>query len=151
MHVLRAEKGFIIVGQETDGSVTPDDLNMGWCVGRTKPFSWIGWRGMNREDCLKENRKQLVGLKPVNTRAVLPEGAQLVFDPKQAIPMSMVGHVTSSYFSTSMGYSFALALVKGGLKRMGEKVFAPLADGTVIEAEIVSSVFFDPKGEQQNV
>ena len=151
MHVLRAEKGFIIVGQETDGSVTPDDLNMGWCVGRTKPFSWIGWRGMNREDCLKENRKQLVGLKPVNTRAVLPEGAQLVFDPKQAIPMSMVGHVTSSYFSTSMGYSFALALVKGGLKRMGEKVFAPLADGTVIEAEIVSSVFFDPKGERQNV
>ena len=151
MHVLRAEKGFIIVGQETDGSVTPDDLNMGWCVGRTKPFSWIGWRGMNREDCVKENRKQLVGLKPVNTSAVLPEGAQLVFDAKQAIPMSMVGHVTSSYYSTSMGYSFALALVKGGLKRMGEKVFAPLADGTLIEAEIVSSVFFDPKGEQQNV
>ncbi|KFX70487.1 sarcosine oxidase subunit alpha [Pseudomonas taeanensis MS-3] len=151
MHVLRAEKGFIIVGQETDGSVTPDDLNMGWCVGRTKPFSWIGWRGMNREDCVKENRKQLVGLKPVNTSAVLPEGAQLVFDAKQAIPMSMVGHVTSSYYSTSMGFSFALALVKGGLKRMGEKVFAPLADGTVIEAEIVSSVFFDPKGEQQNV
>ncbi|MCG4455276.1 sarcosine oxidase subunit alpha [Pseudomonas sp. MMS21-TM103] len=151
MHVLRAEKGFIIVGQETDGSVTPDDLNMGWCVGRTKPFSWIGWRGMNREDCVKENRKQLVGLKPVKTSAVLPEGAQLVFDAKQAIPMSMVGHVTSSYYSTSMGYSFALALVKGGLKRMGEKVFAPLADGTMIEAEIVSSVFFDPKGEQQNV
>ncbi|WP_079202631.1 sarcosine oxidase subunit alpha [Pseudomonas sp. CC6-YY-74] len=151
MHVLRAEKGFIIVGQETDGSVTPDDLNMGWCVGRTKPFSWIGWRGMNREDCTKADRKQLVGLKPVNTSAVLPEGAQLVFDAKQAIPMSMVGHVTSSYYSTSMGYSFALALVKGGLKRMGEKVFAPLADGSLIEAEIVPSVFFDPKGEQQNV
>jgi sarcosine oxidase subunit alpha len=151
MHVLRAEKGFIIVGQDTDGSVTPDDLNMGWCVGRSKPFSWIGWRGMNREDCLKENRKQLVGLKPVNTSAVLPEGAQLVFDAKQAIPMAMVGHVTSSYYSTCMGYSFALAMVKGGLKRMGEKVFAPLADGTIIEAEIVSSVFFDPKGEQQNV
>jgi len=151
MHVLRAEKGFIIVGQETDGSVTPDDLNMGWCVGRTKPFSWIGWRGMNREDCVKENRKQLVGLKPVDSTSVLPEGAQLVFDAKQAIPMSMVGHVTSSYYSTSMGFSFALALVKGGLTRMGEKVFAPLADGTLIEAEIVSSVFFDPKGEQQKV
>ncbi|WP_137889048.1 sarcosine oxidase subunit alpha [Pseudomonas sp. 2FE] len=151
MHVLRAEKGFIIVGQDTDGSVTPDDLNMGWCVGRTKPFSWIGWRGMNREDCVKDNRKQLVGLKPVDTNAVLPEGAQLVFDSKQQIPMTMVGHVTSSYYSTSMGYSFALALVKGGLKRMGEKVFAPLADGRMIEAEIVSSVFFDPKGDQQNV
>jgi sarcosine oxidase subunit alpha len=151
MHVLRAEKGFIIVGQETDGSVTPDDLNMGWCVGRTKPFSWIGWRGMNRQDCVRENRKQLVGLKPVNPDKVLPEGAQLVFDPKQPVPMSMVGHVTSSYFSTSMGYSFALALVKGGLKRMGERVFAPLANGTLIEAEIVSSVFLDPKGDRQNI
>ncbi|AOZ12615.1 sarcosine oxidase subunit alpha family protein [Pseudomonas lundensis] len=151
MHVLRAEKGFIIVGQDTDGSMTPDDLNMGWCVGRNKPFSWIGWRGMNREDCVREARKQLVGLKPVNPTQWLPEGAQLVFDPKQAIPMSMVGHVTSSYTCGSLGYSFAMGVVKDGLKRMGERVFAPLADGSVIEAEIVSSVFFDPKGERQNI
>jgi sarcosine oxidase subunit alpha len=82
---------------------------------------------------------------------VLPEGAQLVFDSQQAIPMAMVGHVTSSYYSASLGYSFALALVKGGLQRMGEKVFAPLVDGRVIEAEIVSSVFIDPKGERQNI
>lgn len=151
MHVLRAEKGFIIVGQDTDGSVTPDDLGMGWCVGRNKPFSWIGWRGMNREDCLREDRKQLVGLKPLDPNKVLPEGAQLVFDPKQSIPMTMVGHVTSSYMSASLGYPFALAMVKGGLKRMGERVFAPLADGSVIEAEICSSVFYDPKGDRQNV
>ncbi|WP_165665431.1 sarcosine oxidase subunit alpha [Metapseudomonas otitidis] len=151
MHVLRAEKGFIIVGQDTDGSVTPDDLGMGWCVGRNKPFSWIGWRGMNREDCLREDRKQLVGLKPLDPNKILPEGAQLVFDPKQAIPMTMVGHVTSSYMSASLGYPFALAMVKGGLKRMGERVFAPLADGSVIEAEICSSVFYDPKGDRQNV
>ncbi|MEE1894822.1 sarcosine oxidase subunit alpha [Pseudomonas otitidis] len=151
MHVLRAEKGFIIVGQDTDGSVTPDDLGMGWCVGRNKPFSWIGWRGMNREDCLREDRKQLVGLKPLDPNKVLPEGAQLVFDPKQSIPMTMVGHVTSSYMSASLGHAFALAVVKGGLKRMGERVFAPLADGSVIEAEICSSVFYDPKGDRQNV
>ncbi|WP_277052739.1 sarcosine oxidase subunit alpha [Zestomonas thermotolerans] len=151
MHVLRAEKGFIIVGQDTDGSVTPDDLNMGWCVGRNKPFSWIGRRGMNRADCLREDRKQLVGLKPVNPNQVLPEGTQLVFDPRQSIPMQMVGHVTSSYRSAALGCSIALALVKGGLKRMGERVFAPLADGSVIEAEICSSVFYDPKGERQNV
>jgi sarcosine oxidase subunit alpha len=151
MHVLRAEKGFIIVGQDTDGSVTPDDLNMGWCVGRTKPFSWIGWRGMNREDSLREDRKQLVGLKPIDPNQVLPEGAQLVFDPKQTIPMQMVGHVTSSYMSAALGYSFAMGVVKGGLKRTGERVFAPLADGSLIEAEIVSSVFYDPKGDRQNV
>ena len=151
MHVLRAEKGFIIVGQDTDGSMNPDDLNMSWCVGRNKPFSWIGLRGMNREDCVRENRKQLVGLKPIDPTKWLPEGAQLVFDPKQAIPMDMVGHVTSSYAANSLGYSFAMGVVKGGLKRMGERVYSPQADGSVIEAEIVSSVFFDPKGERQNV
>ena len=151
MHVLRAEKGFIIVGQDTDASVTPDDLNMGWAVGRSKPFSWIGWRGMNRADCLREDRKQLVGLRPSNPQEVLPEGAQLVFDTQQAIPMKMVGHVTSSYMSASLGHGFALAVVKGGLKRMGQKVYAPLADGRFIEAEICSSVFYDPKGERQNV
>ncbi|TBU71340.1 sarcosine oxidase subunit alpha [Phytopseudomonas daroniae] len=151
MHVLRAEKGFIIVGQDTDSTVTPDDLNMGWCVGRTKPFSWIGWRGMNREDTLKEDRKQLVGLKPVNLNDVLPEGTQLVFDPNQPKPMKMAGHVTSSYMSATLGHGIALALVKGGIKRMGQKVFAPTRDGRLIEAEIVSSVFYDPKGERQNV
>ena len=151
MHVLRAEKGFIIVGQDTDGSMTPDDLNMGWCVGRTKPFSWIGWRGMNREDCVRDQRKQLVGLKPINPTQWLPEGAQLVFDAKQSIPMTMVGHVTSSYAHNSLGYSFAMGVVKGGLKRIGERVFSPQVDGSVIEAEIVSSVFFDPKGDRQNI
>jgi sarcosine oxidase subunit alpha len=151
MHVLRAEKGFIIVGQDTDGSLTPDDLGMGWCVGRTKPYSWIGWRGMNREDCVRENRKQLVGLKPLDPNKVLPEGAQLVFDPKQAIPMDMVGHVTSSYASAALNHSIAMALVKGGLKRIGERVFAPLVDGSLVEAEIVSPVFYDPKGDRQNV
>lgn len=151
MHVLRAEKGFIIVGQDTDGSVTPDDLNMSWCVGRNKPFSWIGLRGMSRADSLREDRKQLVGLKPIDPNKVLPEGAQLVNNPNQPIPMDMVGHVSSSYYSAAMGYSFAMGLVKGGLKRMGERVFAPLADGSVIEAEIVSSVFYDPQGERQNV
>src|SRR5690606_35971564 len=151
MHVLRAEKGFIIVGQDTDGSVTPHDLNMSWCVGKTKTFSWIGKRGMERADCLRDERKQLVGLKPLDGNAVLPEGAQLVLDPKQPIPMQMVGHVSSSYMSPVMGHSIAMALVKDGLKRMGERVYAPLADGRVIEAEICSSVFYDPKGERQHV
>lgn len=151
MHVLRAEKGFIIVGQETDSTVTPDDLNMGWCVGRTKPFSWIGWRGMNREDARREGRKQLVGLRTVDPNQVLPEGTQLVFDPKQPKPMQMAGHVTSSYQSASLGHSVALALVKGGLSKLGQRVYAPCRDGRLIEAEIVSSVFYDPKGDRQNI
>ncbi|MBS9404765.1 sarcosine oxidase subunit alpha family protein [Halomonas sp. TRM85114] len=151
MHVLRAEKGFIIVGQDTDGSVTPEDLGMQWCVGYDKPFPWIGKRALTRSDTRRENRKQLVGLKPKDPAVVLQEGAQIVFDPKAPIPMPMVGHVTSSYYSPILEAGFALAVVKGGQKRMGETVYLPMADGTTHEAEIVGPIFVDPKGERQNV
>nr|WP_067285695.1 sarcosine oxidase subunit alpha [Marinobacterium profundum] len=151
MHVLRAEKGFIIAGQDTDGSVTPIDLGMSWCVSNAKPFSYIGKRGMAREDCVRTDRKHLVGLKTREPKTVIPEGAQAVNDPKQPIPMTMLGHVTSSYYSANLGHSVAMGFVRNGHNRMGETVFYPLADGRVIEAEICNPVFLDPKGERQNV
>ncbi len=151
MHVLRAEKGFIIAGQDTDGSVHPFDLGMGWAVSNKKPFSYIGKRGMNREDCLRPNRKQLVGLKTRDPKKVIPEGSQAVADPNQPIPMTMLGHVTSSYYSAVLGHSIAMGMVRGGLDKMGESVYYPQPDGSVIEAEICSPIFLDPKGERQNV
>jgi len=151
MHVLRAEKGLIIAGQDTDGSVTPEDLGMQWAVGYDKPFAWIGKRALLRPDTRRVDRKQLVGLKPRDPKVVLEEGAQIVFDPDHAIPMPMVGHVTSSYYSAILGHGIALAVVKGGHNRMGETVYLPMVDGQVHEAEIVSNVFYDPKGERQHV
>ncbi len=151
MHVLRAEKGLIIAGQDTDGSVTPEDLGMQWAVGYDKPFQWIGLRALSRPDTARKDRKQLVGLKPKDPKVVLEEGAQIVFDPNHAIPMPMVGHVTSSYYSAILDHGIALAVVKGGHERMGQSVYLPMADGQVHEAEIVSNVFYDPKGERQHV
>ncbi|MCP4075298.1 MAG: sarcosine oxidase subunit alpha [Gammaproteobacteria bacterium] len=149
MHVLRAEKGYVIVGQDTDGSVTPVDLGMDWVVSKVKDF--IGRRSLYREDCVREGRKQLVGLLTLNGSDVLPEGGQIVEDPNASIPIPMIGHVTSSYYSANLGYSIAMALVKGGLSRMGETVHIPLADGKVIAAKISSSIFYDADGEKQNV
>ncbi|MBT6693684.1 MAG: sarcosine oxidase subunit alpha family protein [Porticoccaceae bacterium] len=151
MHVLRAEKGFIIVGQDTDGSMTPADMNMNWVVGKNKVFSFIGKRSLERSDSIRENRKQLVGLKTLEPNAVLAEGAQIVNDPNQPIPMAMQGHVTSSYYSASLGHSIALAVVKGGLNRMGDVVYCPAADGSATAAKIVSSIFYDPTGDRQHV
>jgi sarcosine oxidase subunit alpha len=111
----------------------------------------IGQRGLSREDCQRENRKQLVGLKTLDPKTVLPEGAQIVNEPNQPLPMAMQGHVTSSYHSANLGHSIALAVVKDGHNRLGEVVHCPLADGRTTSAEIVSSVFYDPKGERQNV
>ncbi len=147
MHILRAEKGFVIVGQDTDGSVTPDDLGMGWAVAKQKRFSALGKRGMAREDCQRTGRKQLVGLLPLNPEEVLQEGAQLVADPAQS---AMAGHVTSSYYSATLGRSFALALVQDGRKRVGETIYSPGVKA-VSAAKICAPVFYDPEGERQNI
>jgi sarcosine oxidase subunit alpha len=115
MHVLRAEKGFIIVGQETDGSITPIDLDMDWIVSKKK-YDFVGKRALYRSDTIKEDRKQLVGILTKDPLEVLEEGVQLV-ELETSLPMSMVGHVTSSYYSPNLGRSFALAVVKGGLAK----------------------------------
>jgi sarcosine oxidase subunit alpha len=145
MHVLRAEKGYVIVGQDTDGSVTPSDLGMDWIVSKTKDF--IGKRSLVRSDMLRENRKQLVGLLTDQPETVLPEGTQLVNEPSTDYPVPMTGHVTSSYYSSILGHSIALALVKGGLSRLGGSVYAPTLDGQLIKATITSPVFYDPENK----
>ena len=147
MHVLRAEKGFIIVGQETDGSVTPLDLGMDWIVSKKKDF--VGKRSLSRPDMLKPDRKQLVGLLTEDPAEALPEGAQLVETvlAKQP-PMAMVGHVSSSYHSPNLERSIALAMIKGGRGKTGQRVFAPLEGGKTVACTITGPVFLDPEGER---
>jgi sarcosine oxidase subunit alpha len=146
MHVLRAEKGFIIVGQETDGSITPQDLGMSWIVSKQKP-DFIGKRSYARPDTARGDRKHLVGLLTENPSEVLPEGGQVVADLKDKPPMVMIGHVTSSYFSPNVGRSIAMALVKNGRNRMGDTISVPLTDRTV-RAKVVEPKFYDPEGKR---
>ncbi|WP_370047896.1 sarcosine oxidase subunit alpha [Salipiger sp.] len=148
MHVLRAEKGYIIVGQDTDGTVTPYDAGMGWAVGKKKP-DFVGKRGLARPDLVAEGRKQLVGLL-TEDNSKLEEGAQIVFDPNQPVPMKMVGHVTSSYDVGTSGRPIALALVEGGQSRMGETVHIPMPDRT-IAAKITSTIFVDPENARLKI
>ena len=154
MHVLRAEKGFIIVGQDTDGSVTPIALGMGWALGMKKPFSFLGKRSLARSDTARSDRKQLVGLLPLDPNAVLAEGAQIVASPDAAPtaggPAAMLGHVTSSYHSAFLGRSIAMALVQGGAQRLDQVLYA-WAGGKVTPVKVSTSVFVDAKGERQNV
>ncbi|MFZ1681077.1 MAG: glycine cleavage T C-terminal barrel domain-containing protein, partial [Rhizobiaceae bacterium] len=148
MHVLRAEKGYIIVGQDTDGTVTPDDAGLAWAVGKNKT-DFVGIRGLKRPDLVKPGRKQLVGLLADDPKTVLEEGAQIVADPNQAIPMRMIGHVTSSYWSPNCGRSIAMALIENGRERVGERLHLPMPGG-VVTATVTKPVFFDEKGERLN-
>ncbi|MEQ9328806.1 MAG: sarcosine oxidase subunit alpha family protein [Rhodospirillales bacterium] len=149
MHVLRAERGFIIVGQETDGTVTPYDLGMDWIVSKQKP-DFIGKRSYSREDTARTDRKQLVGLLTLDDpKEVLPEGAQVTEVARGTPPVPMLGHVTSSYYSANLGHSIAMALIKNGRARIGEELFAP-QETKAIRVKVVEPVFFDAKGERTN-
>ncbi len=151
MHVLRAEKGYPIVGQDTDGTVTPQDAGMEWIVSKAKEF--IGKRSYARADGQREDRKHLVSVLPVNGSIRLPEGTQLV---EQGIstspaygPVPMQGFVTSSYHSAALGRSFGLALIKNGRNRIGETLVAVAGD-QLVDVVVAETVLFDPEGTRKD-
>ncbi|MFE4623164.1 sarcosine oxidase subunit alpha family protein [Streptomyces mirabilis] len=149
MHVLRAEKGYPIIGQDTDGTVTPQDLGMNWVVSKKKP-DFIGKRSYARADSVRPDRKHLVGLLPEDSGTFLPEGTHLVADSElPAPPVPMLGHVTSSYRSAALGRTFALALIKGGRDRIGERLYAPVGD-RLVPVIVASPVLYDPEGARRD-
>ncbi len=140
MHVLRAEKGYIIVGQETDGTVIPADLGLDWTIGKAKQ-DFVGKRSLTRPDMLREYRKQLVGLVASEQ---LEEGAQLVEHPSGG---PMLGHVTSAYWSETLHRPIALALLSAGRARTGHALYVPMGDRT-IAVRVVDPVFYDKPGKR---
>ncbi|MCF6273986.1 MAG: sarcosine oxidase subunit alpha family protein [Rhodobacteraceae bacterium] len=143
LHVMRAEKGFVVVGDESDGTVTPHDLNMSWAVSKKKD-DFIGKRGMQRSFLTGQNRKQLVGLRTLSDTEKLPESAHAVENGKA------IGHVTSTYFSPTLGHPIAMALINGGQGRLGD-VLDFSAGGAIRKARIVDPVFYDKEGARQDV
>lgn len=146
MHVLRAEKGYIIVGQDTDGTVTPMDAGLSWAIGKKKP-DFIGKRSLERPDMLAENRKQLVGLLTEDPKVVLEEGAQVVEHGDISMPAKMIGHVTSSYWSAALNRSIAMAAIEAGFGRVGRTVDIPMP-GATYRAEVTTTNFYDPDGSR---
>lgn len=150
MDVLRAEKGYVIVGQDTDGTVTPDDLGMSWIVNLRKG-DFVGRRSLRRADLVRPDRRHLVGLLPVERDALIPEGAQLVAAEHVGAfpPVPTLGHVTSSYRSAVLGGTLALALLEGGRERLGSTVYAQTrgeSAGSAIAATVTGPVLYDPEG-----
>jgi sarcosine oxidase subunit alpha len=146
MHVLRAEKGYIIIGQDTDGTVTPDDAGLAWAIGKNKD-DFVGKRSLMRPTMSAPHRKQLVGLATVDPKTVLEEGAQIAGEAGQRPPFRPIGHVTSSYHSAVLERSIALAMVCGGRAREGQVLYVSMADGD-IPVQVTKPVFYDPDGSK---
>jgi sarcosine oxidase subunit alpha len=151
MHVLRAEKAFPIVGQDTDGTVTPQDLGMAWIVSKQKDF--VGKRSFSRADTVRPDRKHLVALLPEDRTTRLPEGTQVIdrdvpVTPAEG-PVPMLGHVTSSYHSQALERPFALALVADGRNRIGQTLLAPVGED-LVPVTVAEPVLHDPEGTKRD-
>ena len=144
MHVMRAEKGYIIVGQDTDGTVTPADAGLEWAIGKAKA-DFVGKRSLTRPDMVAPNRKQLVGLATKDPKVVLEEGAQIVASADFGTGDHAIGHVTSAYESPATGRQIAMALIENGRARIGEIVYVAAPEGA-IPAHVRDTVFFDKPG-----
>ena len=150
LHILRAEKGFIMIGDETDGTVIPQDLGLHWALSKKKD-DYLGKRAHLRSHMADPERWKLVGLETLDG-STLPDGAYAVADGTNANGQRNVqGRVTSSYHSPNLGKGIAMGLIHRGPDRMGEVVAFPGTDGKTYEARIVSPVFYDAEGEKQDV
>jgi len=152
MHLLRAEKGYVVIGQETDGTVTPIDINFHWMIGKKKK-DFIGKRSLARSDTSRKDRKQLVGIVPLDKSQFIEEGQHVVecesLPKKIKNPVEYLGHITSSYHSPNLNHCISMAMIKGGNKLMGNKLFVSTSNGRKnIPVEVVSSVFIDPENKR---
>ena len=150
LHVMRAEKGFIMIGDETDGTIIPQDLGLGWAISKKKE-DYIGKRGQERSHMVNPNRWQLVGLETLDG-STLPDGAYALAEGTNANGQrNTQGRVTSTYHSPTLERGIAMGLVLNGPARMGEVIAFGKTDGTEVKAKIVDQVFYDKDGVKQNV
>ena len=150
LHVMRAEKGFIMIGDETDGTVIPQDLGLDWAVSKKKA-DFLGKRGQERSFLASADRWKLVGFDTLDG-SVVPDGAYIIADGTNANGQRHVqGRVTSTYHSPTLGRGIAMGLLKNGPQRMGEVIEFNKIDGGTVKARVVNPVFYDKDGEKQNV
>ena len=144
--ILRAEKGYIIIGKDTDGSTMPHDLGFG--IPRQKKITaFVGDRSLHTQEANREDRLTLVGLEVAEGARRLPDGAHVVSEAGEA--KKSVGFVTSSYLSPTLNRPIALALVNANVAVNGE-VVALYHLGRRLTATVTAPCFFDPEGERLN-
>lgn len=150
LHIMRAEKGFIMIGDETDGTVIPQDLNLNWALSKKKE-DYLGKRAQQRSFMADPERWKLVGLETLDG-SVLPDGSYAIADGTNANGQrNTQGRVTSTYYSPTLGKGIAMGLVHNGPSRMGDVIEFNKVNGTTVQAKIVDPVFYDKAGEKQDV
>jgi sarcosine oxidase, subunit alpha len=143
--ILRLEKGHLIIGQDTDGLTQAYSAGLGWAVKLDKPdFSGapeLRWQNEVGPESV------LVSLQPTDPDVVPPEASQII-GPRSEI----LGRVTSSRHSPTLGRSICLAQLRAQQATPGSLVRVLQPDGSVVEATVCADLpHFDPEGERARV
>lgn len=147
LNVLRIEKGHV-THAELDGRVTPDDAGLGRMMANSKS-DFIGKRLSTRFGLTAADRAQLVGLKALETDKDMRAGAHLLKDGAKPSTLNDQGWVSSSCFSPTLGAPIALAFLKSGRERYGEKIVVwDQLRGVETTAEVCDPVFVDPENRK---
>jgi sarcosine oxidase subunit alpha len=144
--VMRIEKGHA-AGNELNGTTTAQNLGMGPMVSKIKDS--IGSVLSERAGLNADGDLRLVGIKPVHPKEATPAGAHLMNMGGAVDAAHDQGYVTSACYSPNLGHAIALAFVKNGSDRIGERMrlVSPLT-GVNVNVEIVSAHFIDPQGDR---
>ncbi|MDM7930400.1 sarcosine oxidase subunit alpha family protein [Tabrizicola sp.] len=150
LHIMRAEKGFIMIGDETDGTVIPQDLGLDWAISKKKA-DFLGKRGQERSFLASPERWKLVGFETLDG-SVIPDGSYIVAEGVNGNGQrNTQGRVTSTYYSPTLKRGIAMGLLHHGPQRMGEVVEFNTVSGGTVKARVRDAVFYDKDGEKQNV
>ena len=144
MSILRAEKGYLMIGKDTDGETMPHDLGFG-IPRKNKRGAFIGDRSLRNAKANGTQRKSLVGLMLSSGDAPLETGAHVI--TSDDTNKRSLGYVTSSYYSPYLGHPIALGMVEGGAQRVGDTVQV-WHQNESRQATLCSPCFFDPDGER---
>jgi len=148
MSTMRLEKGHFIIGQDTDGTISPHDLGLEWLVKQDKE-QFLGKRSLQLAEMTRSDRNQFVGLISENNNEVLEEGGQILREKSSKRPLEVEGLVTSSCISPTLGKSIALGVLKNGRNRIGEKLHV-YSLGRFYNAEVCKPHFYDVESKNVN-
>ena len=121
-------------------------------IGKKKK-DFIGKRSLKRSDTIREDRKQLVGVVPLNKSEFIEEGQHIVecknLPGKIKTPVVYLGHISSSYQSPNLNHCISMAMIKGGNKLIGKKLYVSTSKGIKnIPVKIVNPIFIDPENKR---
>ena len=144
--ILRTEKGYLEVGGDTDGMTNALDVGFAGIVAK-KQADFLGKRSLLRAEDQRRDRRQFVGLEPLNGNEDLQSGAHFVTSQKEG--RRSQGIVTSACFSPTLNRAIGLGLLERGFERKGETVTV-FDDGRTFDVRITDPTFYDPAGEKMN-